>query len=205
MISSTTSYSSATFIRSHIAKLSYDALLTLYKNSPTPLAQYLVNLGALNETIAVAIKVIGNPAIINGKLYALKDSSFYDIGENDCYVDVLASASISNSKKTDVYIHKNNSIKESHSLLNIPISGYSRLVFRIVHENAETSNMVHILDSLEDVYVTDTIYAVKKFLSENIEEGTPVLGAQCSACKSTNIVYTGGCSLCQDCGASGCG
>lgn len=147
MISSTTPYTSATFIRSHIAKLSYDALLTLYKNSPTSLAQYLVNIGALDETTAVAINVIDNPAIVNGKLYALKDSSFYDLGENDCYVDVVASASIGTSKKDDVYVHKGDINEDSHSLLNVPIEGYSKLVFRIIHQNADPSNKVHVLTS----------------------------------------------------------
>lgn len=147
MISSTSPYSSATFIRSHIAKLSYDALLTLYKNSPTTLAQYLVNIGAINEATALAIQVIDNPAVVDGKLYALKDSEFYDIGENDTYVDVVASASINNTKRNDVYIHTGEIDEVSHSLLNVPVSGYSRMVFRILHENTDADNKVHIITS----------------------------------------------------------
>lgn len=147
MISTTSPYSSATFIRSHIAKLSYDALLTLYKNSPTTLAQYLVNIGALNESTALAIQVIDNPAVVNGKLYALKDTDFYDIGENDNYVDVVASASINNAKKNDVYIHAGDAGEASKSLLNIPVAGYSRMVFRIIQENSTEDNTVHIITS----------------------------------------------------------
>jgi hypothetical protein len=56
MVTSTTPYTTTTFIRSHIAKLSYDALLTLYKNSPTSLAQYLVNIGALIKENGVIFK-----------------------------------------------------------------------------------------------------------------------------------------------------
>lgn len=80
----------------------------------------------------------------------------------------------------------------------------AKMISMCLRHNIPIVNIVHVLDQLEDVYVTDTIYAVKKFLSENIEEGTPVIGAKCTACKSSNVVYTGGCSLCQDCGASGC-
>lgn len=147
MIDATSTYTSRTFIRSHVARLSYNALVTLYKNSPTTLAQYLVNIGALNEKTALAIDVIENPAIINGKLYALKDTEFYDLGENDCYVDVIASASIANTARKDVYVHKGDVGEDSKSLLNIPIDGYSTLIFRVVHENGDPSNMLHIFSS----------------------------------------------------------
>ena len=80
----------------------------------------------------------------------------------------------------------------------------AKMISMCLRHNIPIVNIVHVLDQIEDVYVTDTIYAVKKFLSENIEEGTPVIGAKCTACKSSNVVYTGGCSLCMDCGASGC-
>ena len=147
MITSTSTYTSSTFIRSHVARLSYDTLLTLYKNSPTTLAQYLVNLGALNEKTALAINVIENPALVNGKLYALKDTEFYDIGENDSYVDVVASATISNTSRKDVYVHKGDAGEDSKSLLNIPVDGYSTLIFRLVHENGDPANMLHIFNS----------------------------------------------------------
>jgi len=81
----------------------------------------------------------------------------------------------------------------------------AKMISMCLRHNIPIVNIVHVLDKLEDVYVTDTIYAVKKFLSEHIEEGSKVIGAKCQSCKSSNVVYTGGCSLCQDCGASGCG
>lgn len=80
----------------------------------------------------------------------------------------------------------------------------AKMISMCLRHNIPIVNIVHVLDQIEDIYITDTIYAVKKFLSENIEEGTPVIGAKCPSCKSSNIVYAGGCSLCQDCGTSGC-
>jgi ribonucleoside-diphosphate reductase alpha chain len=82
----------------------------------------------------------------------------------------------------------------------------AKMISMCLRHNIPIVNIVHVLDSLEDVYVTDTIFAVKKFLSEHIEEGTPVLGSNCSNpdCKSDKIIFAGGCTVCQDCGRSEC-
>ena len=81
----------------------------------------------------------------------------------------------------------------------------AKIISMCLRHNIPIVNIVHVLDRIPDIYVTDTIYAVKKFLSQHIEDGTKVLGAACSSCKSTNVVYTGGCSVCKDCGNSLCG
>lgn len=60
------------------------------------------------------------------------------------------------------------------------------------------------LDKLEEVYVTDLVFAIKKFLSSYVKDGTSVDGRECSNCGSSNIEYSGGCANCRDCGTSGC-
>lgn len=185
LISSSTTYTDITFIRSHIAKLSYDALLTLYKNSPTTLAQYLVNLGVLDEKTAQTIEVIDNPAVVYGKLYALKDVEFYDIGENDCYVDVVASASISNIMRDDVYVHVGDANEDSHSLLNVPTDGYSTLVFRFIQENADDSNVLHILPG-SIVTITSADETIP-YASYTINESSQIVYLDLSQFTSQNI------------------
>jgi ribonucleotide reductase alpha subunit len=60
------------------------------------------------------------------------------------------------------------------------------------------------LDKLEEVYVTDLVFAIRKFLSSYVKDGTKVEGRSCSSCGSSNIEYSGGCSTCKDCGMSNC-
>ena len=89
-------------------------------------------------------------------------------------------------------------------------TGHTRVMKTIsmcLRHNIPIVNIVHVLDKVPDIYVTDTIYAVKKFLSQHVEDGTGVLGAVCQniKCKSTNIEFTGGCTVCKDCGSSLCG
>lgn len=60
------------------------------------------------------------------------------------------------------------------------------------------------LEKLEEVYVTDLVFAIRKFLASYIEEGTEISGKSCSVCGSPNIEFSGGCSTCKDCGASSC-
>jgi ribonucleoside-diphosphate reductase alpha chain len=60
------------------------------------------------------------------------------------------------------------------------------------------------LDRLEEVYVTDLVFAIRKFLSSYVKDGTRVEGRSCNNCGSSNIEFSGGCSTCKDCGASNC-
>lgn len=134
------------FTRSTVAKFSYETLLLPIKQSNTSLAQYLVNINAMDETTAVAINVINHPAVIDGKLYALKDAIFYDLGESSASIDVLSSATIQGAAKTDVYDHYSNSSKKTQSLLILPIEGYTRLVLRVVTSNSSSNNTVSLFD-----------------------------------------------------------
>lgn len=68
--------------------------------------------------------------------------------------------------------------------------------------------MPQIVAAITDIdgdYISTTLTAVRKFLSEHIEDGAKAVGASCPSCTSTNVVYQSGCSTCLDCGHSGCG
>lgn len=84
------------------------------------------------------------------------------------------------------------------------VTRVSKMISMCLRHNIPIVSIVAALDTLEEVYVTDTIFAVKKFLSEQIVDGEAVLGAVCSACKGTHVVYESGCSLCKDCGNTNC-
>lgn len=80
-----------------------------------------------------------------------------------------------------------------------------KMVSMCLRHNLPLASVVASFDSLDEVYVTDLLFAVKKFLSENIEDGTVITGITCSNCKSTDIVFQSGCSTCRSCGLSNCG
>lgn len=81
----------------------------------------------------------------------------------------------------------------------------SKMISMALRHNIPLVNIVAALDRVPDVYVTDLIFAIKKFLSSKIKDGTEVLGVLCSVCESSNIIFESGCTLCKDCGASNCG
>ena len=80
----------------------------------------------------------------------------------------------------------------------------SKMISMCLRHNIPIVNIVHVLDGLKEVYVTDAIYSIKKFLGAHIEDGTPVIGVACSSCKSNNVIFAGGCTVCKDCGNSAC-
>lgn len=66
-------------------------------------------------------------------------------------------------------------------------------------------NVVAVLDHVEDIYVGSFLFQIRKFLSTYIKDGDKVEGEKCSACGSSNIVFSEGCKKCVDCGSSKCG
>lgn len=86
--------------------------------------------------------------------------------------------------------------------------GYVRvgkLISMCLRHNIPLPNIVAALDSVPDVYVTDLLFALKKFLVEHIEDGTRVLNSLCKSCGSSEVVFESGCNRCLDCGSSECG
>lgn len=132
------------FTRSNLAKISYTTLTLNIKQSNTSLAKYLVNVGSMDETTAIALQLIPNPAVIDGKTYVLKDPMFYDLGETNASIDVLSSATIQGASKNDVLDHYTTKTSETKSLITIPTKGYSNLIFRYITSRTTSNNKVTI-------------------------------------------------------------
>jgi len=79
-----------------------------------------------------------------------------------------------------------------------------KIVSMCLRHNLPLASIVTALDNLEDIFVTDLIFAVKKFLTDHIEDGTPVVGFTCVSCGSKDVVYQSGCSSCRSCGSTNC-
>lgn len=81
----------------------------------------------------------------------------------------------------------------------------SKMVSMCLRHNLPITDIVSSLEGLEDDYISSLLTCVRKFLALHIEDGVKISGKACSSCGSKNLVYQSGCSLCQDCGSSGCG
>jgi ribonucleoside-diphosphate reductase alpha chain len=57
-------------------------------------------------------------------------------------------------------------------------------------------------DKYSDMFSFSSV--VSRVLKKYIEDGTGS-GVKCDECKSVNLIYSGGCPVCQDCGYSKCG
>lgn len=79
-----------------------------------------------------------------------------------------------------------------------------RAISMALRHNVPIVFIVDALSKVEGVYVSDLVFAVKKFLSGHIEDGTQVVGVKCEACSSNNVVFESGCFLCKDCGSTAC-
>jgi ribonucleoside-diphosphate reductase alpha chain len=87
----------------------------------------------------------------------------------------------------------------------VPSDRVARIISMALRHNVPIPNIVAALDRVPDVFVTDLVFVVKKFLSEQVEDGTPVQGVSCSACQGSQVIFESGCTKCLDCGASNCG
>ena len=66
-------------------------------------------------------------------------------------------------------------------------------------------NLVRGLN-LDDENINTWKKGVERALKQYIPDGTKdESGQKCEKCKSTNLIYTEGCLICQDCGHGKCG
>jgi ribonucleoside-diphosphate reductase alpha chain len=80
----------------------------------------------------------------------------------------------------------------------------ARAISLLLRHGVKVVNIVSELDKVDEVFVGSFLFQIKKFLSSYIKDGEKVKGI-CSNCKSTKLIYSEGCSKCQDCGSSKCG
>ncbi|MFA5626287.1 MAG: hypothetical protein WC965_02265 [Thiohalomonadaceae bacterium] len=80
----------------------------------------------------------------------------------------------------------------------------ARAISMALRHNVPIPYIVDALNRVDDVYVSDLLFAARKFLSSHVEDGTAVLGETCSECGSDQIIFESGCTKCLSCGASNC-
>lgn len=141
--------------RGEVAKLAYDTLKQPLKTQVQTLAELLLDKGLITLNDALAVDIIVHPAIVGNQVYILKDEALYTLGESTGNIDVLASASIKSREQKNVMVHQAVDSDESQSLFTTPVTGYSKLAFRITNEYADPS--------------TDKIY-IKKGRATTLEE-----------------------------------
>lgn len=78
-----------------------------------------------------------------------------------------------------------------------------KIISMAMRHNISIPTLVEAMSHIEDDYVATTLTAVRKFLSEQIPDGTAVSGKVCESC-SGEVIYESGCTRCLDCGASEC-
>lgn len=79
-----------------------------------------------------------------------------------------------------------------------------RVISMALRHNVPLPFIIDALDRVPDVYVSDLVFSVKKFLMSHVEDGTQIEGATCSECGSTNVVFESGCLTCRDCLSTNC-
>lgn len=86
-----------------------------------------------------------------------------------------------------------------------PNSKLAKFISMCLRHNLPIPAIINSLENIEGDNISSLLTAVRKFLASHIKDGTKVKNKKCSVCGSTNLVYQSGCSLCRDCGTSGCG
>jgi hypothetical protein len=85
-----------------------------------------------------------------------------------------------------------------------PENRLGRMLSFLLRHNVSIVDVVTALNKVEDIYISDLLFAVKKTLSEWIGDGTKIVGKTCDACGSTDVVFESGCTKCLSCGSSAC-
>ena len=79
-----------------------------------------------------------------------------------------------------------------------------KIISMALRHNISLTDVVAALSDIEGDYIATTLAAVRKFLIEQIEDGTKAKGLECASCGSDQIVFESGCDRCLSCGYSGC-
>ena len=81
----------------------------------------------------------------------------------------------------------------------------SRMVSMCLRHNLPITSVIGAIDNLEEDYISSMLTAVRKFLSSQVKDGSPVIGKKCLSCGSEKIIFESGCNKCLDCGSGSCG
>jgi len=79
-----------------------------------------------------------------------------------------------------------------------------RMISLCLRHNIPMEKIYIALSGLNGDNISTLLTAVRKFISNEIDDGTILNGLKCS-CGSENLVMVSGCKQCKDCGFSACG
>jgi len=80
----------------------------------------------------------------------------------------------------------------------------ARMISLNLRHNVSIADIVGSLKDIDGDNISTLLTAIRKFLSSKIKDGEKVVGAKCPQCEGNNLEYSAGCSVCKDCGFSGC-
>jgi len=86
----------------------------------------------------------------------------------------------------------------------VPHDKLARMISLNMRHNVSLVDILECISNIEGDHISSLLTAVRKFISSKIPDGTMSHKAKCVQCGSTNIKYESGCSMCVDCGYSGC-
>lgn len=98
----------------------------------------------------------------------------------------------------DEHLDKTLSSSDNHA------TRLGKVISMALRHGVKIVDIVEAMEGIEGDYIASTLTAVRKFLKEQIEDGTQT-GDSCPSCGSENYVYQEGCVLCLDCGHTKCG
>jgi len=88
---------------------------------------------------------------------------------------------------------------------DLPYNKLSRMISLNLRHNVPIENIYEALLEIEGDNISSLLSAVRKFLTNRLDDGVKLSKTKCKQCGSSNIVMQSGCQLCVDCGMSGCG
>lgn len=81
----------------------------------------------------------------------------------------------------------------------------ARMISLNLRHGVLIKNIVTALERVQEVYVGTFLFQIKKYLSSFVKDGEKAEGVECTACSSTNVIFSEGCHKCVNCGSSKCG
>ena len=85
---------------------------------------------------------------------------------------------------------------------------YAKLISGVIRNGMPIVDILNLVRglNLDDENINTWKKGVERALKQYIPDGTKdESGQKCEKCKSTNLIYTEGCLICQDCGHGKCG
>lgn len=81
----------------------------------------------------------------------------------------------------------------------------TRVISLLLRHGVAIKNIIHVLSTIDNVFVGSFLFQITKFLATFIRDGEVSENEKCPECGAATIVYQEGCKVCATCGNSKCG